>query len=534
MIKNKKGVILLLTKTVIANWNPRTRKWYESKGYKFTKYKDKFKVKVEDLSRGNGILIEVKCDCPDCKNPYLNPMQWKNYLKHVKVDGKYYCRKCNFKLYSRNMKNIKSKKGNSFEQWCVENKYQDVLDRWDYKLNKYKPSEVSYGTRNKYYFKCPKGIHESELKSIDNFTHGHEGVMDCRQCNSFLQWCLNNLSQEKTEDILNRWDYDLNKCKPSDVSYGSLGFNKKGYYFKCPRGTHKSELKSIASFTHGHELSIICSKCNSFAQYLTDTYGENALDLYWDYKKNKDINPWDIVKSSININVWIYCQEKEYHGSYDISCYNFYNNYRCPYCTNRNGKVHPLDSLGTLYPEVLKIWSNKNKKSPYEYMPFSRKRVWWKCKNGKHEDYYRIINSSNNANFNCPECVRERNESFLQEKVRLYLESLEYTILHERKCTIIPKNSKSKTNNTLPFDNEIKELKLIIEVHGEQHYKESSGQHFDKNYNLHKKQIYDRYKKFIAYMKGYNYIAIPYWTDNKKEEWKQLINDKIEEIKFKI
>jgi hypothetical protein len=140
-----------------------------------------------------------------------------------------------------------------------------------------------------------------------------------------------------------------------------------------------------------------------------------------------------------------------------------------PYCSGK--KIHLYNSLGWLYSDVLNIWSDKNKKSPYEYLPSSRKIVLWKCLENKHDDYYRDIKSSNTCDFRCPKCVQERYESILQEKVRIYLESLnnsKYTILHENKCTLVPQNPKTK--HPLPFDNEIKELNLVVEIHGKQHY----------------------------------------------------------------
>ena len=95
----------------------------------------------------------------------------------------------------------------TFEQWCLNNNRQDVLDRWDYELNDCKPSEILYATANKYYFKCPKYLHESELKQISSFTSGQEGSMDCKLCNSFAQYNINNIGKDFLEKY---WDWDKN------------------------------------------------------------------------------------------------------------------------------------------------------------------------------------------------------------------------------------------------------------------------------------------------------------------------------------
>ena len=313
----------------------------------------------------------------------------------------------------------------------------------------------------------------------------------------------------------------------------------KKYYFKCPKGIHVSELQNINGITRGQEGSITCNQCASFAQWGYDNICEDFLEKYWDYEKNT-VSPWKISYGENSAKIWIKCKniDKQHHGSYETICSSFSNmNARCPYCDGK--KVHILDSLGTLYPQVLDIWSDKNEKTPYEYTPKSTRKVYWKCTDSKHKDYHRSIHSSNNYEFRCPECIQERDESFLQEKVRLYLESLNIgDILHEHKCTIVPKNPKTKKgNNTLPFDNEIRELKLVIEVMGLQHYQiggyinqQAKHNGTTPGYELHMQKVRDRYKKFIAYKQGYEYLAIPYWTDNKSKDYKTLIDDKIKEI----
>ena len=53
---------MLLTKTVVIKWHNKTKKHYVDLGYPFTKFKDEFKVKVEDLSKGSHVEVEVECD----------------------------------------------------------------------------------------------------------------------------------------------------------------------------------------------------------------------------------------------------------------------------------------------------------------------------------------------------------------------------------------------------------------------------------------------------------------------------------------
>lgn len=337
---------------------------------------------------------------------------------------------------------------------------------------------------------------------------------------------------------MDRWDYELNNCKPSEIGHST----HIKYYFKCLVGKHKSELKDISNFTNGQIGSMDCIGCNSFAEYLIKNYGENALDLYWDWNRNDilGVDPWKISKSANSPKVWIKCQNINYH-IYDITCNNFTSGARCGYCNNI--KIHPLDSLGNLFPEIFKIWSDKNNKTPYEYSPFSSKEVWWKCSDGKHEDYKRRINSSNDYNFRCPECSRELTESFLQRKVNLYLEKLGYSVLHENLCTLIPKNEvippSKRRIKKLRYDNEIiiNNKHLIIEVHGSQHYQvgyfhKLEAKHYDTTplQEFEYAQEKDLFKESFALLNGYEYLIIPYWTDDKDETWKLLLYKKLETL----
>ena len=44
----------------------------------------------------------------------------------------------------------------SFYAWCSENN-KNYCDYWDYDLNKISPNDVSYSTKDKYYFKSVNG-----------------------------------------------------------------------------------------------------------------------------------------------------------------------------------------------------------------------------------------------------------------------------------------------------------------------------------------------------------------------------------------
>lgn len=334
---------MLIIKEVEIKLNSANVKHYENLGYKILKRKDNrgnlryvlgdiLLVKVEDLQNSSNINVEVKCDCKECTTPILKPIKWNNYLKSVHEDGKYYCHKCANNLYGiKKSKITKLNNGeNSFYSWCYNNlskeKADKLLDRWDYKKNDLNPKEVGYGSsKQKYWFKCPRNLHKSKLKNISNFTTNKTNL-DCRNCNSFEQWCLDNLSKEGAIDILGRWDYKLNNKAPSDVSYGS-GVK---YYFKCPKGIHKSELKGICIFTSRNNESMKCNMCNSLGYLFPQ-----VLDI-WSDKNNK--SPFEYFKKAQKKVYWK-CPDGK-HKDYLRSISNAHtSNFKCPECENNKGEL---------------------------------------------------------------------------------------------------------------------------------------------------------------------------------------------------
>lgn len=455
------GIIMgLITKEVEVGLNSSTILYYENLGYIIPRVKcksrltvqhgTKIKVNVLDLTNKSNVYVEVQCD--NC-NKVIN-VPWYDFKKCVHEDGKYYCRICAKKLYGgKNIVNSKLKNGKSFEQWCLRNNRQDVLDRWDYELNNYKPNDILYGTDKKYYFKCPTGMHESELKKISWFTSG-EGSIKCNKCNSFAQWGINNIC----EDFLNK---------------------------------------------------------------------------YWDYEKNI-VDPWNISYCSHKSKVWIKCQEKNYHKSYNIYTDNFVNGKRCPYCHNYLDKIHPLDSLGTLYPEVLSFWSDKNKKSPYEYSSFSSQKVYWKCPEDLHNDYLRRISYSNTSNFRCPECNNSKGEASISK----YFLNINFIKILKEEYSILDNIFKLKNKYYIPqkefddliglgggklsYDFYLPQYNLLIEYDGEFHYmpitkyKNEPVKYAEAR--LKKQQEHDRLKDEYAKKNNIKLLRIPYWDFDNIEK----------------
>lgn len=135
-----------------------------------------------------------------------------------------------------------------------------------------------------------------------------DGKYYCQKCAhsgnkkwmSFYEWCYLNLPKEDADNILLRWDYELNIDKdgqtisPSDIVYSSEGLNRYGYWFKClDHPEHKSEQKRIVKFTFGFKGSITCNQCNSISITRPDlaVFLVNKNDMYkYSVGSNEDIS----------------------------------------------------------------------------------------------------------------------------------------------------------------------------------------------------------------------------------------------------
>lgn len=211
---------------------------------------------------------------------------------------------------------------------------------------------------------------------------------------SFYDWCIEN----NRMDLNDRFDEKKNGCASKDISCKS---NKK-FWFKCPRNLHESEQHVISVVTRGVNVKIDCSKCYSIAQVIIDKFGEDYLWSHW--HESNQMNPWGISYGHSRLKINIQCVKKDYHV-YPQTPQSFGKGIGCPYC---NGKmIHPNDSLAAQFPEILDIWSDKNEKSPYEYTIQSNKKVWLKCKAGKHKDYLQSLNAAFRYEYRCYECYKD-------------------------------------------------------------------------------------------------------------------------------
>jgi len=247
---------MLISKTVMVKWNRQNRKHYTDLGYVYTKYKDEFEVKVEDLpksSRGSSVLVEVQCDiCGEI----LKNIKWNTYIKDIQDDGRYYCLKCTLKLHNSN-DFLKQEPENSktFKEWCYLNLSKEdalmILSRWDYKLNIDKdgnvldPKDVPYSSVNfdkkGYWFKClDHPEHKSKQVTYHYLNSIKNKQINCKECNVLALTHPHLMKYLVNIEDGYKYSYGSNTRIPMKCS--DCGYEKPmqvrvmtDYYFFCPR-----------------------------------------------------------------------------------------------------------------------------------------------------------------------------------------------------------------------------------------------------------------------------------------------------------
>lgn len=199
-------------------------------------------------------------------------------------------------------------------------------------------------------------------------------------------------------DIAAQWDYEKNGAlKPEDVTVGS---NKK-VWWKCARNhswptrVHKRTKGSNCPFCMGKR---VLPGFNDLATLRPDIAAE------WDYDKNGNLTP-EQVTAHANKKVWWKCH---LNHSWDATIAGRTHQGKrakgqgCPYCAHK--KVCPgFNDLATVTPSLLDSWDYERNANlnPCDLTPYTRRMVWWKCKNGHH---WRTSAHDMQYGYGCPYC----------------------------------------------------------------------------------------------------------------------------------
>ncbi len=273
----------------------------------------------------------------------------------------------------------------------------------------------------------------------------------------------------------------------------------------------------------------------SFAQWCKENGREDYLEA-WDYDLNVR-SPDEVGYGSSSIGFWFCCpNHNESHGSRKYTLSNLtVDNKNHLYCKKCNSiaswliAIYGDDALNAYWDWDL------NELDPWEIDRGSAKKVYLKCPSGEHQSFSIACNNLiRHSEIRCPECSRRQTISHLHRKCIDYIrKDLREECNLEHDCTFRLINP--DTGCRLPYDIELPEYGLLIEVQGEQHYNLLRDDHLflhgsSSDEYLKHRQTIDRYKKEMALQNGYHFLEIPYQAE-ENDQFKILINQEISKIK---
>jgi len=384
------------------------------------------------------------------------------------------------------------------------------------KKNQLNPSDVYMQSGKKYWFDCNICNHEFDA-SLDNIYR-----------NKWCSYCVNkkictnnkcNICFEKSFASHPRAVYwsTKNILKPREVAKCD---NKK-YYFNCNECKH--ELYIVLNGLKGDKWCKYCtnqSLCNNNDCKICfeKSFASHSKAVFWS-NKNK-LNPRDVIKGTESMYFFdcIECNHTFESRLYLITKGGWCNYCRSTsnmLCDNKDCKIC-FDKSFASHPKA-KYWSKKNKITPREVKKCSNQRFIFNCDecNNEFDGHLGNITICNNW---CPKCVN-KTEKILFNELKQYYSTLEHQFRVDW-C----KNK--KLNIFWPFDFVISDLKIIIELDGEQHFTQVSSW---KSPEVAQER--DIYKMKCANKNGYSVIRI-LQDDvfNNKYDWLNELKSHIEKI----
>ncbi|MFL2523603.1 MAG: zinc-ribbon domain-containing protein [Candidatus Azotimanducaceae bacterium] len=275
------------------------------------------------------------------------------------------------KSNSHQCKNLQKEKQSLDRKNMAEQKTTTTLSKslakeWDAQKNGISASAVNPLSRKQAWWICPEG--HSYQRVIHSRSHKN---LSCTVCES-VGYLFPNLAKQ--------W----HPKNPKTFYEFRPGSGKKVWWL-CEKG-HEWESVINSRRKHG------CPYCSGLKTLPESSFAQKRPDLakFWDYDKNT-VNP-EQVSFSTNKRFHFVCREGH---SFSSKLSNISNGKWCPYCAGK--KVGYGNSLGDRDPTLSLEWHpTKNAKTPLDYMPYSNKKVWWRCSKG-HEWQAAISSRSNGS-----------------------------------------------------------------------------------------------------------------------------------------
>jgi len=244
------------------------------------------------------------------------------------------------------------------------------------------------------------------------------------------------------------------------------------------------------------------------------SFASSPMVKFWSILNEKE--PRMVTRGSAQ-KYWFDCSKCKH--SFQISLNAITRGNWCSYCANQklcdNEHCNVCLKKSFASHHRSKYWSSKNTKTPRETAISSNMKYWFDCEDCGN-DFYTTVDRVSLGGTWCPICKNKTEKQLYQWLTQTYPQ---YTIS-------TPGNQKFQwcinpsTGKHLPFDFYIKELELIIELDGPQHFRQ-----IGKWETPEKIQARDRIKEFLALKNGLSVARILQDDVIKnKNNWKEKID----------
>lgn len=287
----------------------------------------------------------------------------------------------------RDALDIENLRGHTEKETSILFAYPELAREWNYEKNgELKPEHCLVHSGKRVWWKCSKG---HEWRAV--IQHRVKGI-GCPYCSGRYAIKGETDLQTVNPKLASEWNYEKNNgLTPADI----LPNCSKKVWWTCGKG--HEWMATANSRTRGAG----CPRCSGRCVIK----GENDLQTVnpdlaseWNYEKNNGLTPADVLPKS-NKNVWWKCKQGHV---WKAIIGNRTKGHGCPYCAGQK-TVKGQNDLQTIHPELVKEWDyeKNNGLTPADVMPYSDKKVWWKCSKG-HE--WLAVVKSRIKGHGCPYC----------------------------------------------------------------------------------------------------------------------------------
>jgi DNA-directed RNA polymerase subunit RPC12/RpoP len=322
-----------------------------------------------------------------------------------------------------------------------------------------------------------KYSHEERLFICPNCPHEFPAILACISVGRWCPFCSSKILCEDDncnfcfdKSFASRPEAEFwskrNKKNPRECHKGSGEF----IFFDCPKCGHEF-YEALHSILSGRWCQYCCIPPKKMCGIDIDcdfcynmSFASCPEAEYWSEKNNK--NSREVFKNSNN-KFWFDCPVC-YH-EFEIRLFDVVDGHWCKYCSGKLcGKKDCLLCWEKSFASQDRslFWSEKNEDEPWQLSLMSHENRWFDCKECGC-DFETTVASVSSGHW-CPTCKKRTEKKLL----RLLWKNFPDAIIYQYDpdwCTNI------KTGRHLKFDFYIPSLDIIIEIDGDQHFKQVSN-----------------------------------------------------------